>query len=310
MNEENDMAYAIPTEYDAAGGIRFVIEDQLEKIEETIADEDDIHEAVHDIRKRFKKIRAAVRLARGALEDDYKPFNVHFRDAGRELSDIRDAQAMLETLDVIHDVYGDVLTDDAFSEIRSALTKRRDQMADEMDLESLVEGMRRAVAQGRDMMDGWAWSAGGFDALIPGFEKSYERAQRRMKASYDKDTVHEFHQWRKRVKYHRYHLKILRKNLPTVLNPMRDLHHELTDLIGEDHDLAVFLEALEQTDIEVSSQTHEALAGLFGERSKTLRASARPLGEMLFGEPASVMSNRMGRIWDFARSEREEIYVY
>lgn len=304
------MVYALPNNLDAANGIRHAIEDQLGKIEDTIHEEDDIHEAVHDVRKRYKKIRAAARLARGALGDDYTPFNVHFRDAGRQLSDIRDAHARLETLDVIEDAYSHVLADDAFDALRRTLTEQRDQHAEEMSLEAVLSGMLPIVETGREMMRAWSWTSGGYDDLVPGLEKSFRRSQKRMKKSYQKGTVHQFHEWRKRVKYHRYHLRLLRENLPSILNPQRDLHHELSDLLGEYHDLAVFEEVMDARDLDIPTEVLDALKGLFDERSQRLRQSAQPLGRMLFDEPAETMSRRIGRYWKFARSDRPEIYVY
>jgi len=158
------------------------------------------------------------------------------------------------------------------------------------------------------MMAAWEWTEGGFEDLVPGLEKSYRRAQKRMKKSYRKDTVHQFHEWRKRVKYHRYHLKILRKNLPRIFNTARDLCHEVTDLVGEDHDLAVFRENMAK--IEIDPTTFETLDGLFHERSRILRESARPLGEFLFALDASDMSSRYGRAWKLSRSGRPRVYDY
>ena len=57
-------------------------------------------EAIHDARKRLKKARAALRLARAALsKDEYRWENDTLRDAARPLSEVRDAQALIDTLD-------------------------------------------------------------------------------------------------------------------------------------------------------------------------------------------------------------------
>ena len=57
-------------------------------------------EAIHDARKRLKKARAALRLARAALtKDEYRWENSALRDAARPLSDVRDAQALIDRLE-------------------------------------------------------------------------------------------------------------------------------------------------------------------------------------------------------------------
>src|SRR5947208_439602 len=55
---------------------------------------------VHDARKRFKKVRAVLRLVRAELgERAYQRENKCFRDAGRPLTEVRDAKILIETLD-------------------------------------------------------------------------------------------------------------------------------------------------------------------------------------------------------------------
>ena len=54
---------------------------------------------MHEARKDMKKLRALLRLARGELgEDTFRRENACFRDAGRELAGVRDADVMLDTL--------------------------------------------------------------------------------------------------------------------------------------------------------------------------------------------------------------------
>src|SRR5262245_1303063 len=57
-------------------------------------------EAVHEARKAFKKIRSVLRLVRPVIDEEkYREENIHFRDAGRPLTEVRDAKILIETLD-------------------------------------------------------------------------------------------------------------------------------------------------------------------------------------------------------------------
>lgn len=295
------MTFAIPAEADTAQGIRHAVEDQLDKTIETLDSDEDIHEKVHDVRKRFKKVRAALRLAREPLGEHYKPDNVHFRDAGRRLSDIRDAHAMLETLERLREVFHDVLNEYAFDDLQRRIELRRDEMAEKMDLPVVLEDMREVVAEGRERMERWEWTEGSFEDLQPGLEKSFDRARDAMHDAYGSDEVEDFHEWRKRTKYHRYHLRILREGWKEVLNPQRDKLHDLTDYLGDDHDMAVFLEQIEADDsLLPTSTTARAIRGLFHSQSEALREASRPLGKLFFGEPTEQMSARIRRMWKFA----------
>src|SRR5436190_15203214 len=66
-------------------------------------------EAVHEARKDMKKLRALLRLVRGELgEELYVHENTVFRDTGRQLSGVRDADVMIHTLSDLEARYGEL----------------------------------------------------------------------------------------------------------------------------------------------------------------------------------------------------------
>ena len=85
------------------------------------ADED----AIHDCRKRCKKLRGLIRLVRPALDQaTYRAANEAFRDAARELSGLRDAQALLATFDSVVAVPSEPPRLDGFESVRAELVRR------------------------------------------------------------------------------------------------------------------------------------------------------------------------------------------
>ena len=61
---------------------------------------DDADEAMHNARKRFKRVRALLKLVRREIgEKSYQRENARFRDAGRPLTEVRDARILLDTFD-------------------------------------------------------------------------------------------------------------------------------------------------------------------------------------------------------------------
>ena len=62
--------------------------------------DEDPDEAIHDVRKRCKKIRAVARLVRDEMGSDaYQRYNTYYRDLARRFSDVRDGHVMVKTLD-------------------------------------------------------------------------------------------------------------------------------------------------------------------------------------------------------------------
>ncbi len=129
-----------------------------EQIDQAIAEIDtpDLghHERVHQVRKRCKKVRALARLARPALGKQYSEINTHYRDIARPLSDIRDAQAMVEIFDSI-DTRTVQLVASAFAPVREALVERRDAAAARVDIAGLLADAREAFVAGRASLDTW-----------------------------------------------------------------------------------------------------------------------------------------------------------
>ena len=93
------IAFRYRLKYDSPEELKRVLSEQSDKIcLLCLADEQDPHARIHDIRKSFKRIRAILKLIRNHVNnDDYKRLNREFRDAARAYSDIRDHEVFVET---------------------------------------------------------------------------------------------------------------------------------------------------------------------------------------------------------------------
>ena len=119
------MSFELKRKEAVPDGIRRVVCERIEKALDSLDGNgrksvDD--EAVHEARKRFKQVRGALRLVERELGG--KPFdreNHTFRDAGRPLSEVRDAKVMVETLDALADHYKDQLSSGSFKQLQAAL---------------------------------------------------------------------------------------------------------------------------------------------------------------------------------------------
>jgi CHAD domain-containing protein len=132
------------------------------------------------------------------------------------------------------------------------------------------------------------------DDLLDGLEKTYKRGRQAFEAAYDDPTAARFHQWRKRVKYGRYQARLVRDLWEEQLQLRRKAMHELSDLLGEEHDLAQ-LEALVRDDLDarLDEPTRSLIQGLSQRRRAQVRTSAAQCGARLFAEPASKLTSRL-----------------
>lgn len=299
------MSYVFRQEEPVAAGVRRIAREQIDAAVAELNDPAlDRHEAVHQVRKRCKKLRALLRLVRPVLGDVYHAENARFRDAARTLSAVRDATALLEAYDALTTHYGATLDRRAAAPIRRALTLRRRHVAETFDLDGRIDAFLTEMEAARRAVDGWPLDADEFDALDGGLRKTYGRARRAMDHAYAEPSDEAFHEWRKRVKYHWYHSRLLTAVWPAVMTPRTDALDALAGLLGDEHDLAVFRQVLTgEPDRFAGVQALPAFLGLLDRRRAELQAEVRPLGRRLLAEPPRALAHRLGTYWAVWRED-------
>jgi CHAD domain-containing protein len=283
-----------------------------EQIRRAIAEIDDAgldrHATIHQVRKRCKKVRGLLRMVRPALGTTYEHENACFRDAAGQLSRVRDAQTLIETLDGLASHFASALDPDFAAQVREQMVTRRREMADhESDLDDRLRSVRRVLAEADERSAAWELDETGFAAIAGGVGKTYRRGRKAMAEAYDASTTEAFHEWRKRTKYFWYQQRLLRPLWPAVMKARCATASALGDLLGDDHDLAVLAETLVQEPERFGTgNTVEGLLGLVHRRRLTLQQQARPLGERLFAEKPDALVARLERYWCAWQRERQE----
>ncbi len=93
------VAYSLKSGENLPDGIRRVLKEQLNAaIDELSNPKEPLDRAVHEARKCVKRTRSALRLIRPAITDRFGQENYRLQQVGRQLSALRDAQALIETL--------------------------------------------------------------------------------------------------------------------------------------------------------------------------------------------------------------------
>ena len=90
----------------------------------------------------------------------------------------------------------------------------------------------------------WRLNVDGFDGIEGGLVATYRQARKTMTAAYDDPTAENFHEWRKQAKYHSYHMRLLRELWKRVMCSLEKEADELSDLLGDDHNLDVLHKTL------------------------------------------------------------------
>jgi len=257
----------------------------------------DRHAAIHDARKSGKRLRALLRLARRGIGDDvYRRENAALRDAAHGIAGLRDAEAMLETYERLRARFAGEIDWRGPAGVRRALVARRKELAEDGALPRRIDAFGEALRNVRERLPSWPLADLGFDDLGPGFERSYRRGRKAMRAIEADPSDERFHEWRKRAKYHRYHLELLRDLWPAEVKARRAEVRTLGDLLGDEHDLSVL-----RTTLRAESDRFNDAALLLGElaarQQAELRAQMWPLGLRLFAERPKALVRRYRRYW-------------
>jgi CHAD domain-containing protein len=292
------VAYELGRDETLSAGVRRVALEQLDGAIESLRGSGDRNEAIHDARKRCKKLRAVLRLVRDGLgAEAYRDQNAGFRDVARRLGSARDRWVLVETVDALQARYGAFLADAALGPLRqrfvarhrAALQRLQADRADE-EAASALEGLRAAVL---------AWRLDDDDPSIvaAGVRRVYRRGRRAMARAAERPSSETFHEWRKQAKYLWYHARLLRAHGGVGMAPTSGLEG-LARQLGEEHDLAVLGEGLRVERRLTGGVEHRGLLlGLIERRGQELREEALADGRRFYARKPREVVARLARQW-------------
>jgi CHAD domain-containing protein len=300
------LSYRLHPRESVDDGVRRIAAEQLHLALSGFDDGDlDRHAAVHEARKCCKRLRGLLRLARNGLGGKvYRAENASLRDAARRLSGLRDAEALIETYDKLDAHFGGRIDRRSIAPVRRALTARRRRLADQdATFERRVSAFRADLEGTLRRVPSWSLANEEFAALAAGLKRSYKRGRRALAAAYGAPSPERFHEWRKRVKYHRYHLELLQALWPRQLKARRSEVKTLGGMLGDDHDLAVLRAVLESESGSFGDESARMLIDLADRRRDELRAGMLPLGRRVFAERPKALVSRYESYWRAWRKE-------
>jgi CHAD domain-containing protein len=253
--------------------------------------------AVHEARKDLKKLRSVLRLLRDELGDDvYRRENTRFRDAGRLLAGARDAEVKLETLQSLIARSDGRLSEQPLAPLATALEQDR-QRESRLDDDGVLERAVAEIEAGEAAVADWPLEADDWSLIEPGLERAYRRGRNRFADVRTEASEEAVHEWRKRAKDLWYQLRIVRNAWPDVLSETADQAHELSDLLGDHHDLAVLRDdALERRQLLADGELEHLLAAV-SERQDELAGEAIALGRRLYAEKPKAFVRRLRSYW-------------
>jgi len=295
------------------GGVKRVATEQFRLAAAGFFDGEEVFaDAIHEMRKSMKRVRALLRLVRGELgERIYHYENRYLADTARLMAAPRAATAMVLTIELIREIYGEFLAEGTFEEMTVRLAARRDTIhLQVMEDPGLTARVVRNLEKAHNRYASWSTDPDAmevygmgirdeFIAIRPGFRATYVRGRREMVKAYSQPTSYNFHQWRKRAKYLRHQMEFLAPIWPEVVVGMAMTLDRLGSLLGEDHDLAELVNLFrERPDLTPNLRERSLLLALVGQRRSELRLAAEILGRRVYAENPGPFTARFGEYWE------------
>ena len=256
-------------------GLKRIAREQIETAIRNLGDES-LPEAakIHGWRARCKKMRGLLRLAGPVMGAGFPAEDRRFRDAGRRLGALRDAQVLTDTLSLLGVDEQPAVAPPAAIDAR--LTGR------------VSDDMHEALAA----VDAWQLNVGGFHDLVPGLAGTYAAGRRAWRRAAGEPTDRRFHKLRKWAKYLWYQTRILERMNKSELRRRRTRLRIVHESLGQAHDLAVLRERLAP-----GADSNGDLSARADERREKLYALALRRVEQVYADPVGRYVADMTAWW-------------
>lgn len=253
---------------------------------------------VHACRKAMKRLRALVRLCAPALgKARARRHNAALRDIARLLSSRRDQAVLVQTLTKLKEASGPggaaVLTplERAWGAQAEKFSGALDpDIASRATLLLLKESKRFAAAR---------FEHKGFEALRDGLEASYRHGRAALRKTRFEPSDETFHELRKAVQTHWRQMSLLIRAWPDVIQARAAAARELSQILGDDHDIAMLRAAADETDALTEDES-EAIGRLCRNHQAGLRRATLAQADRLFAEKPGAFADRVAAYWQAA----------
>lgn len=295
------MAFALSHQKKLSDAVKAVAIAELEEAVNILTKQPNgLHEAVHDTRKKFKRVRGLYRLVRFGARGFARKENARIRTMAASLSAERDATALLECVDFLRAAGSDGRTDSALAKLEVALARRRAlHAAPDVQLHGKVKA---AVVTCRAAIN--AVSSLRIDnddairVITRGWEKALLDAQVALMAAQATGLEEDFHELRKRSQDYWMFCALMSPLWPSAMKAKADDAKALAGLLGNEHDLSVLIALLDSREaLDIKPDARKVASATALTTRKRLRKQAIRQGKRIFADDAKDEARAIKALW-------------
>ncbi len=296
---EQEFEFGIRVNEKPDEAFRRIITEQIEFILKLYESDEELSFIVHNSRKSFKRIRSTLRLIRFNMPDGwFKEQNIFFRDLSMQVSEMRDAHVLMESLEILQE--DPTLRINAFNtaELLQLIQKEVEEQEQILREENVLQ-VKHDLLQKHTVLKEMTSIGNSLRDLTKGLKSIYGEGFKSMQTAYLNPNPEHFHEWRKQVK----HLLYAREILDSVWTVTAGCAYievkELSDMLGLDHDLANLREYLQaKADSgDIPAETAEDFRAEISKKRQKLQRLAEHLGKQIYAESDEFFIQHLDKHW-------------
>ncbi|WP_444934480.1 CHAD domain-containing protein [Microbulbifer sp. JTAC008] len=229
--------------------------------------------AVHELRKRCKKIRALLRLVRPQIISTFQRENTHYRKLANTLAHTRDLTALRIALLGLAPPHH-------FHRLHHLL----DELIQAEQNHSAVQEALKLLDRGQMRIPSWPLEQLGWHDAEAGYLRGYRKAASAWRKVRRHKNANRLHLLRKRAKDHWYQSRLLRKRYPLTVGERCKSLKELGEVLGDWRDLHLLARLVITQGDKLQSEFGTVLK-IIRHRQSLLMKKTEALCEALFSKP-------------------------
>lgn len=288
-----------------ASGTRRIARSQLGIALRRLQTAENPEREIHEARKALKRTRALLRLVRHGLDPGV--FDRENRTLGaiaRSLSGVRDLHVLMQTVTRLETAVGEA----GIARLGDLRRRIAELIAtQERTLDADVVPAAIAALQAARKRLGKLDVRGGRTTLQAGLKRSYREARGALARARAKPDIETLHELRKQSQHHWRQMSLLYAAWPQALAVRVAAARELSQLLGEEHDLAVLQQAIMRKGIlALPNQERRGLDEVCSRRRAELHGNIEPQACRLFAAPPRAFAAMIAAQWRAARKHPEQ----
>ncbi len=317
------MAFKLEAQETFLKGIPRIARERIDRVIESLSGKTRPGpESIHEARKDLKSLRALLRLARGAIDDEIRIHeNIFFRDAGRSLSAVRDPQALLEALKYFDKQLpsSSGLSRSKSESIRAFIEKIRLKLNQNLidglppgTLRKLLRDLRAArrrfalLFESASLRPGNEWEV----FIGNGLRRTYRKAKNIVwqfeVIGHETAEDNTWHELRKCAKALGYQLRLLKPVWPGMMHAFTEEIDQLTDRLGDANDLAVLRDKIldepyDRSDTLTYGETRRIFLQSLDQRKQMLQLEAFNLARFIYAKKPGQFERGLREYWQIWR---------